>query len=87
MNQPRKKRIFSRQPRQRKERERMGIVVTILAVMLVICLFKWLTYYHATRGLLYYLVKKYDDIPSQEQIKELISKSFGRTLKELLEKS
>lgn len=58
------------------------MLIFILAILLIITLWKWFIYYCAVRGLLYYLGIKYKDMPDVSRTKELTHMAMKRTIKE-----
>lgn len=60
----------------------MKVVIVVLIILLVISLAKQFTFYCATRGLLYYLETKYNDMPNDKKAKELTEMAMERTMKE-----
>ena len=59
----------------------------VLTVLLIFSASKWFRYYCLSRGLMYHLGMKYDDVPSIEKAKELTSMAAERTIKEWFGKS
>ena len=53
------------------------IVIVILTCLSIFSISKWFVYYHATRGLLYYLIKKHNDIINAEKARELVDMSIN----------
>lgn len=60
----------------------MTTTILLLIVFLIISLERQFTYFCATRGLLYYLGTKYDDMPDDKKAKELTQMAMERTIKE-----
>lgn len=56
----------------------MIAVIIILAVIAILALFKWFNYYLSTAGLLYYLLSKYDDEVTIEQMKDITIQAFEK---------
>ncbi|MCM1330027.1 MAG: hypothetical protein NC253_11360 [Ruminococcus sp.] len=56
----------------------MIVVVIILAIIAIFALFKWFNYYLSTAGLLYYLLNKYDDEVTVEQMRDIAIKAFEK---------
>lgn len=63
-----------------------GIIVLLLLALLLYLLSKWVVYYAATRGLLYYLANAHNDLLSAEKVKELRDTALQRMVREFLQR-
>lgn len=63
-----------------------SLILILLVLLLLISLFQWFSYYCATRGLLYYLAIKYDNMLNESKMKELTYMAMERTIKEFIKR-
>ncbi|MEG1814003.1 MAG: hypothetical protein RSC06_15815 [Clostridia bacterium] len=61
----------------------MWIPVIVLLLLLVLAVSKWVAYYAAVRGLLYYLATEHNDLLSEEKTREIIDRATERMTKEI----
>ncbi len=60
----------------------MWLLIVVLIILVVWLAGKWLSYYFATEGLLYYLATKYDDLLEIEKVRELQQTALRKTIQD-----